>query len=185
MFFWNLLFWLIFTAAFFLLWQKPYNGDGIFLGSALLPIGLFSLGLFLAQIFYFKPSYQKLYLFIALIIAAYGSLLIVAKPLTDSFNPDINWPNLIKNQRLAGTKFIIYRPPDRNLFYSPDLFYVDFLAGPADSYIWEQDKLKTVFKAEAALVLSDTISWEKLKLKGEILARDNYSLLVVPAGRVN
>jgi hypothetical protein len=116
-----------------------------------------------------------------LICLSYSVLFYNTKPLADAFNPDLTWPSIIKEHRSKEAKFYIYRPPDRRLFYSPDLFWVDFMAGPADKYFWEKkDLLKRLGKGKA-IVLSDTKSWEKLgfKMNFKKLARDNYSSLIL------
>jgi hypothetical protein len=63
---------------------------------------------------------------------------------------------------------------------SPDLFYVDFISGPADAYFWDGKRLTKKLNSGKAIILSDTESWEKLNLKkGKILAEDSYSRLIL------
>jgi 4-amino-4-deoxy-L-arabinose transferase-like glycosyltransferase len=176
---WNLLFWLIFAVGFIMLLIKPFNGDGIYLGDALLPIGLFVVALSWLFFDLFRPVWSKFVVFCALTVLAYSALFYVSLPLVNSFNPNVSWPSMIKEYTRQGYAFVIYRPPDRQLFYSPDLFYVDFMSGPADLYFWDQVKLKDFLSMEKAIVLSDTKSWEKAKIRGKVLARDNYSELVI------
>ena len=176
---WNLIFWLIFAVGFITLFNKPYNGDGIYLGDALLPIGLFVVALSWLFFYLVRPAWNKLVVFCVLTMLAYNALFYVSLPLVNSFNPDVKWPALINDYTRQGYALVIYRPPDRQLFYSPDLFYVDFMSGPADLYAWDQAKLKDLLKTEKAVVLSDTKSWEKAKIRGKVLARDNYSELVI------
>jgi hypothetical protein len=59
---------------------------------------------------------------------------------------------------------------------SPDLFYVDFMAGPADQYLWQPQNL---IKQHKAIILSDTKSLGKIKLNYILLAKDSYSSLIL------
>ena len=87
---------------------------------------------------------------------------------------------MIKQYQEKGYAFYIYRPTDRNFFMSPDLFYVDFMAGPADKYFWKKDELITALTKGKKILLSDTKSWEKLhNKKAVILAQDDYSSLIL------
>lgn len=170
----NFFFLFIFAVAFFLILNQPQNAQGINLSAALLPVGFFTLALIVLPFALFLPSFFP-FSFL-LVCLAYVVLFWNTLPLANAFNPDITWPKLIGDQRAAGTKFYIYRPPDRNLFFSPDLCYVDFLAGPADQYFWEGNTLKAALAREKAIVLSDTKSWEKLGIhNAKIMAQDNYS----------
>jgi len=176
---WNLFFWLIFVAGFIMLLNKPYNGDGIYLGDALLPIGLFVAALSWLFFDLLKPAWNKLVVFSALTVLAYSALFYVSLPLVNSFNPDVNWPAMIKEYTRQGYALVIYRPPDRQLFYSPDLFYVDFMSGPADLYAWDRKQLTDFLSTEKAIVVSDTKSWRKTGLAGKTLAKDNYSRIIL------
>lgn len=176
---WNLFFWLIFVAGFIMLLNKPYNGDGIYLGDALLPIGLFVAALSWLFFDLFKPAWNKLVVFSALTVLAYSALFYVSLPLVNSFNPDVTWPAMIKEYTRQGYALVIYRPPDRQLFYSPDLFYVDFMSGPADLYAWDRKQLTDFLSTERAIVVSDTKSWRKTGLAGKTLAKDNYSRIIL------
>ncbi|MBU0630295.1 MAG: glycosyltransferase family 39 protein [Candidatus Margulisbacteria bacterium] len=176
---WNLFFWLLFSIGFIMLLNKPYNGDGIYIGDALMPIAFFIVAVSWLFFYLFKPTWNKLVVFSALTMLAYGALFYVSLPLVNSFNPDVAWPKKINEYTCRGYAFVIYRPPDRQLFYSPDLFYVDFMAGPADLYFWDKTQLKDFLSTERAVVLSDTKSWEKVRLRGKVLAKDNYSNLIV------
>lgn len=177
---WNLFFLLVFTAATVMLIIKPYNPDGFYLGGAILPLALFTLSLLSLSIFYLRPA-RLLFIFsLALVMAAYSLLFYNTKPIADAFNPDVSWPTLIDKQVSTGKSFVIYRPRDRNLFFSPDLFYIDFMAGPADFYFWEPQKLKDFLTRHDAVVLSDSKSWGKLNLlHWRVLAKDNYSQLMI------
>jgi hypothetical protein len=174
---WNLFFLIIFSLALGLLWQKPYNPDGFYLGDALWPLALFVLTLLSLTIFYLQPRAKILVISCLLLFVAYSSLFYWTLPIANAFNPDHRWPALIKKETASGRDFYIYRPRDRNLFFSPDLFYVDFLAGPATRYFWDSQELKEALAINKAILLSDTKSWKKLNLKGQVIAKDNYSLL--------
>jgi len=166
---------IIFTALLF----NPRNPQGFDLSAAIFPIGLFVISLFVLTIYFWKPTSGKFATAFALICLSYGILFYNTKLIAHAFNPDVTWPSLIKEQREKGAKFYIYRPPDRQLFYSPDLFWVDFMAGPADKYFWDKKELLKNLAKEKAIVLSDTESWKKLGLKQDkIIAEDNYSRLV-------
>ncbi len=174
----NLFFLFVFAAALIILLKSPLNAQGVNVSAAILPIGLFTFSLILLSWYFLNPSSLSFSLSFALICLSYVVLFWNTLPLANSFNPDVAWPKIIQDHRITGSAFYIYRPPDRNLFYSPDLFYADFMAGPADRYFWRADQLKTALAKEKALVLSDTKSWEKLKIGGaKVLAQDNYSTL--------
>lgn len=175
----NLCFLVIFATAFIILLKAPYNGQGVNLSAAILPIGLFTLALGFLSWYFLKPSASAFASAFACICVAYVVLFWNTLPLANSFNPDVAWPKIIKEQQVAGAKFFIYRPPDRNLFYSPDLFYVDFLAGPADQYFWQGKELKKALAKGQAIVLSDTKSWKQLGKPGKIIAQDSYSSLIL------
>jgi hypothetical protein len=100
-------------------------------------------------------------------------------PIANAFNPDVEWPGMIAEYRQKGYEFYIYRPPDRKLVMSPDLFYVDFISGPADQYFWDNAELKKNLYKHKAIILSDTESWNKLKIKGKTIASDSYSSLIL------
>ena len=178
--FWALFFLTIFSIIFAYLLINPLNHQGFSLSAAVLPIGLFVVSLALIAFFCLKPSKPLLAVCFAFTALSYSVLFYNTKPIADAFNPDLKWPGIIAEQRDKGTKFYIYRPPDRKLFYSPDLFWVDFMAGPADRYFWDKNELKGALRLEKALILSDTESWNKLKVKrAKVLAQDDYSLLVI------
>ncbi|MBN3033471.1 MAG: glycosyltransferase family 39 protein [Candidatus Saganbacteria bacterium] len=170
----------LFAAILIALLIKPVNPQGFSLVAALPPLALFVVSLAFLAFFLFKPSPSFLALCFALVCLAYAVLFYNTKPLADAFNPDVTWPGIIREYRAEGFKFYIYRPHDRNLFYSPDLLYVDFMAGPADRYFWEGEELKAALAKGEALVLSDTRSWRRLAYRGMVseLGRDSYSTLV-------
>jgi 4-amino-4-deoxy-L-arabinose transferase-like glycosyltransferase len=175
---WQLFFLLIFIVALVMLLIKPFNAEGISLSAAIPAIALFVVALLGLTVYFWSPSPTKLAASLALVCLAYTVLFYNTRPLADAFNPEVGWPKLIGEQKAQGAKFYIYRPPDRIRYMSPDLFYVDFLAGPADRYYWDGAELKRDLAQGKALVLSDTASWKKLGLKsGKVLARDNYSTL--------
>jgi hypothetical protein len=174
----NFLFLFIFAVAIGLLLVQPTNAQGIDLSSALLPISLFAFSLILLAWYFLRPSSFSFASSFTFICLAYVSLFWSALPLANAFNPDSCWPPIIRYQRSIGTEFYIYRPPDRDLFFSPDLFYVDFMAGPADRYFWSRAELRAALGENRALVLSDTKSWDKVGIKNaRVLVQDSYSSL--------
>jgi 4-amino-4-deoxy-L-arabinose transferase-like glycosyltransferase len=175
---WQLFFLLLFTVILIAGLINPVNPQGISLVHAIVPFALFTLSLVPLTSYLWKPSSFKFVLSFALLCLAYSVLFYNTKPLADDFNPDIKWPAVIKKYQNEGFSYYIYRPRDRARFMSPDLFYVDFLAGPADRYFWDKDELRGELKKGKAIVLSDTESWGKLKLKLPVLAQDTYSLIV-------
>lgn len=178
---WQLFFVVVFALLLITGIMKPVNQEGFSLADAILPFALFTAALIPLTLHLWRPKRYKFVVTYALIVLAYGILFYNTKPLADAFNPDVKWPGMIKEQQALGAKFYIYRPPDRQLFYSPDLFWVDFLAGPADRYFWNKAELKESLKQGDAVVLSDTKSWEKLGLKRgyKLLGRDGYSSLLL------
>jgi hypothetical protein len=177
---WQLFFLLFFIVGLVLLLIKPYNPEGIALTAAIPPVALFTLALFSLTLYFWSPGLKnRLIVSLIMICLAYTLLFYNTRPIADAFNPDIRWPAMINKLRAEGNKFYIYRPRNRIRFMSPDLFYVDFMAGPADRYYWDGEQLKRDLLKEKALVLSDTESWKKLGLKqGKIIAEDNYSRLI-------
>jgi len=175
---WQIFFVIVFTLLLIVGIIRPVNQAGFSLADALLPFALFTAALIPLTFYLWRPQPFKLVVTYALVVLAYSVLFYNTKPIADAFNPDIKWPAMIKEQRAAGVKFYIYRPTDRELFYSPDLTWVDFMAGPADRYFWDGQELKQSLKTGKAVVLSDTKSWGKLKLDLPVLVRDNYSLIV-------
>ena len=175
---WGLFFLLIFGAILISLLIRPYNPEGFSLSAAILPISLFVISLFILTTYYLTTKPPLLIYSFLIICTAYSVLFYNTLPIANAFNLDIKWPAIIKQHQAQGQKFYIYRPPDRNLTMSPDLFYVDFIAGPANRYFWDGAELTKALSKDKAIVLSDTQSWEKLKLKGKVLAKDNYSQIV-------
>ncbi len=176
---WNLLFLFILSAAFIALIANPYNGDKIYLGPAIPPLFLLTAALALITFYLWKPSPGKFAASFIVVCLAYSALFYFSLPLARAFNPETSWPGMIKEYRQAGYEFIIYRPLDRNLFFSPDLTFVDFHAGPADKYCWEPEELRE-YLSRKVIILSDTKSWEKLNIKGgKLIAQDNYSSLIL------
>ncbi len=173
----QLLFFILFAVALAALLIKPVNPQGFSLVYAIWPVAFFTLSLALLAFLFLKPSKPFLALCFAFIALSYSILFYNTKPLVEAFNPDVKWPALIREYKEKGFSFYIYRPHDRNLFYSPDLCYVDFMAGPADKYFWEPDDLRKALKRGNTIVLSDSASWQKLGLKLPVLAKDDYSLL--------
>ncbi|MFA5112784.1 MAG: glycosyltransferase family 39 protein [Candidatus Margulisiibacteriota bacterium] len=174
---WQLFFVGVFSLLLVTGIMKPVNQEGFSLADAILPFALFTAALIPLTSYLWQPKRYKFVATYALIVLAYGALFYNTRPIADAFNPDVKWPGMIKQEQAKGKKFYIYRPPDRQLFYSPDLFWVDFLAGPADRYFWNGQELRKILKAGSAVVLSDTKSWKKLALTGKakLLAKDNYS----------
>ncbi|MCU0641801.1 MAG: glycosyltransferase family 39 protein [Candidatus Margulisbacteria bacterium] len=176
---WSLFFLIIFCLILITGITKPVNQDGFSLADVIFPFALFTVALVPLTLYFWRPQAGKFVLTYGLIVTAYAVLFYNTKPIADAFNPDVSWPTLIKAEEAQGRKFYIYRPPDRKLFYSPDLFWVDFMAGPADRYFWEQSELQRELAKGKAVLLSDTESWQKLGLKaGKALAQDSYSSLV-------
>lgn len=173
----QLFFCALFAVILIALLIRPVNPQGFSLVYAIWPIAFFTLSLALLAFFFLKPSKPSLAVCFALIALSYSILFYNTKPLVEAFNPDVKWPALVREYKEKGFSFYIYRPHDRNLFYSPDLFYVDFMAGPADRYYWEAGELRKVLKQGDAIVLSDTASWKRLGLNLPVLAEDNYSLI--------
>ena len=158
---------------------KPVNPQGFSLVDAIVPVACFVVALLTLIVYFWKPSATKLAVSFLLFCTSYAVLFWNTTPIADAFNPDVKWPQMIKEYRAQGYQFYIYRPPDRQLFYSPDLFWVDFIAGPADRYFWSKNELLKSLAKEKAIVLSDTESWKKLGLKQDkTIAEDNYSRLV-------
>jgi 4-amino-4-deoxy-L-arabinose transferase-like glycosyltransferase len=176
---WQLFFLFLFAAGLIVLLVRPVNQDGVPLAAALPALALFVAALAVQVFFLFRPSLPSLALCFALIVSAYAALYYDTGPLVNAFNPQVKWPALIREARAQGGTFIIYRPRDRARFMSPDLFYTDFMAGPADKYFWNGAELKTELKQNRrAIVLSDAESWKKLGLKLPVLAQDNYASLI-------
>jgi len=179
-FLWSLFFLVIFSIILITVILNPINPQGFSLKAAILPFALFTFSLIPLTLYLWKPNQTKFVITFALVCLSYSVLFYNTKPIADAFNPDVTWPGIIKEQRNKGVKFYIYRPPDRQLFYSPDLFYVDFMAGPADRYYWRGNELIKAVARGNALILSDTKSLNKLKLtRLGTLAQDNYSSLVI------
>jgi hypothetical protein len=177
---WSLFFLVIFSIILIAAILNPVNPQGFSLKAAILPIALFTFSLIPLASYLWKPNQTKFVITFAFVCLSYSVLFYNTKPIADAFNPDVTWPGIIKEQRDKGAKFYIYRPPDRQLFYSPDLFYVDFMAGPADRYYWQGNELIKAVARGNALILSDTKSLNKLKLtRLGTLAQDNYSSLVI------
>ena len=164
---WNIFFIIVFTLILILLKQPAAN----------LPLLLFIISLIAFTIHAFKPSDFKLTAIFALVCLAYIALFYNTLPLAQKFNDDFHWPGMVKEYQAKDYKFVIYRPQDRQLIMSPDLFYVDFLAGPADQYVWQPEN---IVNQKQAIILSDTKSLAKLNLKPKkLLARDGYSSLIL------
>jgi hypothetical protein len=177
---WQLFFLAIFSMILIAAIMNPVNPQGFSLKAAILPFALFTLSLIPLTSYLWKPKHSKFVITFALVCVSYSVLFYNTKPIADAFNPDLTWPGIIKEQRDKGAKFYIYRPPDRQLFYSPDLFWVDFMAGPADRYFWDKKELLKSLTKVKAIVLSDTKSWEKLNFKSvKVLAQDSYSRLIL------
>ena len=176
---WSTLFLLIFAAVLIAGIMDPVNPDGIDVSAAITPVLLFVVSLAFITAYFWQPSRAKFAAAFFLVCAAYAVLFYQTEPLADAFNADAKWPGMIEEYRQKGYLFYIYRPPDRRLFMSPDLFYVDFMAGPADRYYWNGEEFKKSLYRQKALVLSETRSWEKLKTKGKVIASDSYSSLIL------
>jgi 4-amino-4-deoxy-L-arabinose transferase-like glycosyltransferase len=182
---WNIFYFLIFTIGFLVIFRRPVNAEGINIGAALPPVGLFAAALGFLTFFYLKPSAKAFAAAFALIILSYSVLFYNTRPLADAFNPDHAWSAIIRTlrQRDPSVQFYIYRPPDRPLFFSPDLFWVDFMAGPADRYFWDRNELIKSLVSTKAIVLSDTQSYTKLGVRPfAVLAQDQYSILTINYG---
>ncbi|MDD5593776.1 MAG: hypothetical protein PHG97_03435, partial [Candidatus Margulisbacteria bacterium] len=177
---WQIFFVVVFSLLLIAGIVRPVNQQGFSLAAALLPFALFTASLFPLTSYLWKPNATKFAVTFALICLSYSVLFYKTKPIANAFNPDVKWPAIVKEYRNEGFKFYIYRPPDRQLFYSPDLFWVDFMAGPADRYFWDKDDLEKSLAKGEAIVLSDTASWRRLRHSGmiSILAKDSYSSLI-------
>lgn len=179
-FIWNLIFLILFSTITIAVILNPVNPQGYSLKASILPFGLFTFSLLLFAFHLWKPTFTKLATYFLLVCFSYTILFYNTKPLADASNPNLTWPSIINKYRMKNIKFYIYRPPDRKLFYSPDLLWVDFIAGPADKYFWKKEELLKSLKRERAIVLSDTESWEKLKVtRAKTLAQDHYSILIL------
>lgn len=178
---WNTFFLIIFALSFAILIINPQNAEGINLGAALIPLFFFVFSLILVTTLFGKPSNSKLSISLVLICFSYGVLFYNTLPLANSFNLNVKWPGIIKSYQQKGYNFYIYRPPDRNLFMSSDLLYVDFMSGPADKYFWKKEKLKEALSTNRkVIILSDTKSWNKLTIKdAKIIEQDSYSSLIL------
>jgi hypothetical protein len=175
-FVWNIFFLLIFSIILCLVIANPVNPQGLDLRAAILPLALFVLFLGGFSYYLFKPSNGKFVFSFLLACLAYSTLFYNTLPLAHAFNSDVNWPALIQQERALGHKFYIYRPPDRRLFYSPDLLYIDFMAGPADQYFWYGKALIKAVNQDPTIIASDTVSWQKLGLdRAKLLVQDDYS----------
>jgi len=177
---WGIFYAVLFSLILIALMINPQNAQGISLYYALVPIAFFVVSLIALILYFWKPSAAKLSGAFVLVCLSYVILFYNTLPLADTFNPDVKWPGLVDKYRPKGYAFYIYRPLDRKLFMSPDLFYVDFISGPADEYFWDGKKLTDRLYSGKAIILSDTASWKKLNLKkGKILAEDSYSRLIL------
>jgi 4-amino-4-deoxy-L-arabinose transferase-like glycosyltransferase len=177
---WSIFYTALFSIILVALAINPQNAQGISLYYALVPIAFFVLSLIALTIYFWKPSAVKLSSAFVLICLSYVILFYNTLPLANTFNDDVKWPALVEKYKQKGYAFYIYRPTDRKLFMSPDLFYVDFISGPADAYFWDGKRLTKKLNSGKAIILSDTESWEKLNLKkGKILAEDSYSRLIL------
>lgn len=176
---WSFFFVVVFSFILIALIINPHNQQGFDISSALIPVSFFVVALILVSAYLIFSSPQILIVTFLSIVISYSVLFFYTLPLANALNPDLEWPNIISQYKIEGYKFYIYRPPDRPLFYSPDLFYVDFMAGPADRYFWQKDELISALAKKKAILLSDTKSWKKLNLQGNIVAQDNYSELII------
>jgi len=177
---WAIHYLIIFSLILLSIIYYPKNQQGFSLIDAIIPVALFVASLLALTIYFWKPSGSKLAVSFVLVCLSYSVLFWNTQPIADAFNPDLKWPAMIKQYQADGYRFYIYRPPDRQLFYSPDLFWVDFMAGPADRYFWDGKELTANLDKGKAMVLSDTNSWEKLKISNEqIIAKDSYSTLII------
>jgi 4-amino-4-deoxy-L-arabinose transferase-like glycosyltransferase len=177
---WSIFFLFIFSAILIAWFINPVNPEGIDVKATLIPIFLFVISLAIISIYFWKPSALKFYAAFVMTCISYSVLFYYTLPIANAFNPDIEWPGMITEYREKGYEFYIYRPPDRKLFMSPDLFYVDFISGPADQYFWDGKRLTRKLYSGKAIILSDTQSWKKLNLKkGKIIAQDSYSSLIL------
>jgi 4-amino-4-deoxy-L-arabinose transferase-like glycosyltransferase len=177
---WSLFYLFVFSLLLISLLIKPVNPQGFSLINAIVPIAFFVVALVSLTVYFWKPSSAKLAVSFFLICLSYSVLFWNTKPIADAFNEDLKWLGIIKEYRAKGFQFYIYRPPDRQLFYSPDLFWVDFMAGPADKYVWNGKELVNELKSQKGIILSDTKSWEKLKYRrAKIIAQDSYSSLIL------
>ena len=175
---WSLFYLFVFSAILIGMLVNPKNAQGFDLTNAIVPVAFFVLSLLLLAAYSFRPSRQLFTAGFLTICLSYAILFYNTLPLANAFNPDLNWPRTINAYRQKGYSFIIYRPPDRPLFYSPDLFWVDFMAGPADRYYWDRNELKHDLAGTKIILLSDLASFNKLNMNRAItIARDNYSAL--------
>ncbi len=176
---WSLFFLFVFSILLAAWFINPVNPDGIDVSAAVFPIFMFVVSLVLITICLWSPTQAKFAAAFTLVCISYGVLFYNTLPIADAFNDDVKWPGIINEYRQKGYSFYIYRPPDRKLFMSPDLFYVDFMAGPPDQYFWNGAELRKSLAQHKAIILSDTKSWEKLQTKGKIIASDRYSSLIL------
>jgi len=180
-FLWGLFFLILLGVILTKVILNPVNTQGISLKAAVPPLILFTFSLFLFFLYLWRPKELKFILAFLLICLSYVVLFYQTKPLADAFNSNVTWPKIIQNYRAKGAKFYLYRPSDRPLFFSPDLAYVDFMAGPADKYFWTKSNLLQSLFKERVILLSDTKSLEKLNLKiyYKKLAQDSYSSMIL------
>ncbi|KPJ69041.1 hypothetical protein AMJ44_04750 [candidate division WOR-1 bacterium DG_54_3] len=176
---WSIFFLFIFSVILMAGILNPVNPEGIDISAAISPVFLFVVSLIFLTAYFWKPTDLKLSTAFLLVCLSYGVLFYNTLSLAKAFNSDAEWPALIKKHQQKGYAFYIYRPPDRKLFMSPDLFYVDFISGPADQYFWDRAQFIKKLSFGKAIILSDTASWHKLNLKGEIIAQDSYSSLIL------
>ncbi|MGB9612866.1 MAG: ArnT family glycosyltransferase [Candidatus Margulisiibacteriota bacterium] len=175
-FFWSLFFLILFASITIVLLFNPVNPKGYSLKSALLPFALFTFALAIFTFYLWKPNQTKLVTAFILICFAYSVLFYHTRSIANVFNANLSWPKIIKAYKNRGWRFYIYRPTNRRLFFSPDLCWVDFMAGPADKYFWDKNELQKEIGKKRFILLSDTESWNKTKLKSKkIVAQDDYS----------
>jgi len=175
---WGFFYLITFSLILVSISLRPVNPQGFSLIDAIVPVAFFVVSLLSLTIYFWKPSAPKLVISFVLICLSYSVLFWNTKPIANAFNPDLKWPQIIREYREKGYPLYIYRPPDRQLFYSPDLFWVDFMSGPADRYFSDRENLLRDLTLGKAVILSDTKSWEKLGLKGTSIAQDSYSSLI-------
>jgi len=176
---WSLFFLFVFSILLAAWLINPVNPDGINVSAAVFPIFMFVVSLVLITIYLWSPTQAKFAAAFTLVCISYGVLFYNTLPIADAFNDDVKWPGIIARYREKGYAFYIYRPRDRRLFMSPDLFYVDFMAGPADQYFWDGAELRKSLSQHKAIILSDIKSWNKLRTKGKVIASDRYSSLIL------
>ncbi|MFA6431250.1 MAG: glycosyltransferase family 39 protein [Candidatus Margulisiibacteriota bacterium] len=181
---WNLFYMIVFTAIFIAMILKPVNQDGIKLNAVIEPLFWFVAFLYLLFIYLLRLNKKVFITSLFILVMGYATLFYNTPRIAGAFNPNLKWLGIIQEHRKTATPLFIYRPQDRNLFYSPDLFWVDFMAGPADGYFWDSASLKYAVKDRFSLILSDTKSLEKLGITYETFARDSYSSLVLTFGVV-